>query len=421
MERSTNTSENGAVGDSVGDSVGNSSEGAVDNSGDNSVGNSSARFSRRDVFLYAGILGLGVLTAFAWSIRPSVDMRPFVLEVQPTGIMGTSCSISASIPFSGREADVELVRTGLGKAEAALRQEEARLSNWIDDSEISVWNRTEEKSTLTVSPSLSWILHRAETAHRETDGAFDIYCGALLKLWSTAQNRQQFPTDEEIRQAKANRSEAQLGGIAKGFAIDQAMDALCQELGEPVVDSYGDSLPTGSGARNRLSFRRRGAAAVSDQPIGLLVDVGGDILVQGQPSANQNWTAKIVNPFSPHTIWGAFSLNPKDSPSGRWAVCTSGEYHRGYRIQNSWLSHIIDPRTGRPLERAAGSPVSVTVIAPTCTDADIWATALSVLGPEGIARLPENVQAYFIFGSPERPTETQTKQTPGFPNVRRVK
>lgn len=361
----------------------------------------------RNVLFYVGIVLLGLLTVLAWRNRPPVNVRPLVLESQPTGIMGTSCSLCAVVPFSVSETSRLRVQEGLSRAEEALRQEEARLSNWMDNSEISRWNRSKDKSGLDVSPSLNWILHRSESARQKTEGAFDINCGSLLKLWKQAQEKQAFPTDAEIQAAQADRSDAQLGGVAKGFAIDQAMDALCSSLGRPVIDQFGDALP-----------------ALPDSPprteipvLGLMIDVGGDILVLGRPAENNNWTAKIVNPFSPNKIWGSFQIDASKSPTGRVAVCTSGEYHRGYKIGNRWFSHIIDPRTGRPLEHANGSPVSVTVIAPSCMEADIWATALSVLGPDGLSLIPEDVQAYWILGSPERPESIEIRQTANFPTV----
>ena len=85
--------------------------------------------------------------------------------------------------------------------------------------------------------------------------------------------------------------------------------------------------------------------------------------------------------------------------AGPRAVCTSGDYARGIQIEGRHLSHIIDPRTGRPAEAAA----SVTVLAPSAMEADIWATALSVLGPEGLDRLPEGFEAMLVIRGEESP------------------
>ena len=70
-------------------------------------------------------------------------------------------------------------------------------------------------------------------------------------------------------------------------------------------------------------------------------------------------------------------------------------------------SHIIDPRTGRPVDVAP----SVTVVAPTAAVADGWATALSVLGPEGLQVLPPDVEALLVVGGPD---DYELHQSPGF-------
>jgi thiamine biosynthesis lipoprotein len=74
------------------------------------------------------------------------------------------------------------------------------------------------------------------------------------------------------------------------------------------------------------------------------------------------------------------------------AVATSGDYARWTEIAGKRYSHIIDPRTGRPAEAAR----SATVVAPSAIVADVWATALSILGCEGLERLPEGVEALLV-------------------------
>ena len=82
-------------------------------------------------------------------------------------------------------------------------------------------------------------------------------------------------------------------------------------------------------------------------------------------------------------------------------MCTSGGYYRGFQINGAWYSHLIDPRTGRPKEAGTQTPASVTVLADDCITADYWATAMAVLGEDGLNRLPENVHVYMIIGTPE--------------------
>ncbi|HBO43241.1 MAG TPA: hypothetical protein DD670_04760, partial [Planctomycetaceae bacterium] len=150
----------------------------------------------------------------------------------------------------------------------------------------------------------------------------------------------------------AATAQVDLGGIAKGYAIDRALAAV--------------------------------RAAGTE---GGLIDVGGDVAVFGKPPKGSFWPVDVRNPFGPGVLTRLHIVEG--------AVCTSGDYARFQTIEGRRYSHIIDPRTGRP----AWSVPSVTVIAPSAVTADIWATALSVLGPEGLERLPGDVEAILIEGS----------------------
>jgi thiamine biosynthesis lipoprotein len=143
-----------------------------------------------------------------------------------------------------------------------------------------------------------------------------------------------------------------LGGIAKGWAIDRAAEVL----------------------------RRAGVS-------GGMVDVGGDLVCFGQPPDGQSWPVDIQDPLGPGHL---ASLHVSGG-----AVCTSGGYARFVEIGGRRYSHIIDARTGRPAEAA----LSVTVVAADAVTADIWATALSVLGTAGLERLPEGVEAMMMVGT----------------------
>ena len=164
---------------------------------------------------------------------------------------------------------------------------------------------------------------------------------------------------------------------------------------------------------------------IKANPEGAMVDIGGDVAVYGKSEQGDFWTFSIVNPFDSSKVWGKFRLQTVE----RWkdikeeiyttkAVCTSGSYYRGFDIDGVHYSHIIDPRTGKPVYNDT-SPASVTVVAYECMTADVWATALCVMGEDGLRYLPgDGVEAYLIFGPPERPRVVKSK---GFPNVTLVK
>jgi thiamine biosynthesis lipoprotein len=121
-----------------------------------------------------------------------------------------------------------------------------------------------------------------------------------------------------------------------------------------------------------------------------MVEVGGEVVAQGRNADGRSWRVGIEEPDAvQRTVYAAVTLDGS-------ALATSGDY-RNYRIADGRrISHIIDPRTGRP---AGHSLASVSVVSATCMVADAWATALSVLGPEaGLALARQlDLSALFIF------------------------
>ena len=152
-----------------------------------------------------------------------------------------------------------------------------------------------------------------------------------------------------------------LGGVAKGYGIDRAVAAM----------------------------REAGVA-------GGLVDVGGDLRVFGKPPRGDRWEVMVRSPLTKGTI---VTLKLTES-----AVCTSGSYFRFVKIGGRRFSHIIDPRSGQP----AAGVASATVLAPDAATADGWATALSVLGQDGLELLPKQAEAMLVIGSKDAPRAVVT-------------
>ena len=314
-----------------------------------------------------GSAGLSILAGLLWWQAA----RSVAVVRHPRAVMGTSCQLVAVVPNRSRaRAD-----RWLGEAESVLRRLEAEMSSWIDTSEISRLNTAPVGEVTGLSAETLEVLRTAREAYDQTGGAFDVTCRPLVLLWRTAGRAGRMPTGEEIAAARAASSWEQielaagdvlvkhrasccvdLGGIAKGYAID----AATRSLGQPAV---------------------RGG----------LVDVGGDARLFGWNAQGYPWSVAVKNPFGPGALL--------DIEVGRRAVCTSGDYARGIEIEGQRLSHIIDPRTGRPARAAA----SVTVLAPTALAADVWATAMSVLGPTGWKRLPDRVEALMIIRTDQGP------------------
>jgi thiamine biosynthesis lipoprotein len=266
-----------------------------------------------------------------------------------------------------------------------IQRAEALMSSWIKQSEISGLNAATANQRVPLSRETLDVLQAARQAASDTDGAFDVTCRPVIELWRETGATGDLPTDQALAAARTasrwshfefegecvlKRSESarvDLGGIAKGYAIDRAVAVL----------------------------KRSGVE-------GGMVAVGGDIRLFGRSLSGDKWQVQIRDPFEEGVVG--------DIEIEAGAVCTSGSYARFVEIEGRRLSHIIDPRTARPAETAA----SVTLVAPDALTADIWATALSVLGEGGFARLPPGAEALLITGTAE---DQQFVQTHAFPEL----
>jgi thiamine biosynthesis lipoprotein len=333
--------------------------------------------------LLAGV-GASLLTGGA-----KTDVR-LLREHRPKRIMGTSCRLLVVERRSARSG----ARAALSAGETALRDVERRMSSWIGSSELSRFNSGAATTVHPLTPPTLAVLRSGQALFRASDGAFDITCRPLIQLWRRAGKRNALPRPAELTAARAasrwsditlskggaskkrKSARADLGGIAKGYGIDRAIEAL----------------------------RKAGAA-------GGLVDVGGDLRVFGLPPRGAAWEVAIRDPFAPSRaeakLIGSLAIT-------KGAVCTSGNYARFATIEGQRYSHILDPRSGRP----ASAVPSVTVVGPDAMRTDGWATALSVLGEAGLSRLPAGFEAMLVLGQRGDPRAVATA---GFAKLLRQK
>ena len=285
---------------------------------------------------------------------------------QPRAVMGTTCTLAVVAPNRERASAEDTLR----KAETAIRTIEARMSTWLAGSEISRFNAAGMDEVVSLSPESLDILRLARKAAADTAGTFDVSCRPVIELWNRAGDRGVPPTDSQLTSARESSNWdvieltdqgaikrvasacVDLSGIAKGYAIDRAAEAMSE-------------------------------AGV----VGGLVDVGGDLVCFGRRADGEFWPVDVRSPFKPGRL---AQIRIREG-----AVATSGDYARYVEIVGKRYSHIVDPRTGCPTEAVQ----SVTVVAPMAVTADIWATALSVLGPKGFERLPDGVHALMVVGS----------------------
>ncbi|MBN1866340.1 FAD:protein FMN transferase [Candidatus Sumerlaeota bacterium] len=278
-------------------------------------------------------------------------------------MMGTRVNVTVVPP---RKTNLETLIDG-------VRSEMARIESVMNahdpTSFVSRLNDLPASTPLRVRPEEAEILDVLDEARRVSElsgGAFDITVASVGRLWDFDPHRPRIPTEEEIasaidgidyRQVVVDRATSSvllagegaridLGGIAKGTAIDRAVDYL-----------------TSHGIRSAL------------------VDAGGDVYVLGKKTRGVPWKIALQDPRD--TTGVLATLTPENI-----AVVTSGDYERAIAIDGKRYHHILDPRTGMPAEGL----ISVTVFAPKAQTADALATALFVLGPERGMELAERLE-----------------------------
>ena len=268
--------------------------------------------------------------------------------------MGTRWS---ALFFAPPGLDLGPVQAALQKAVEAV---DAHMSTWQPDSDLMRLNRAPVGESVEVPSDLAHVLALGLTIGRASGGAFDIGMGDAVRAWGfgpdavdesgirTALAAPRRPAHEVLeldgtRVCKRAPIALDLNGIAKGYGVDRLAESL----------------------------RSFGIEAA-------LVGIDGEMRAVGLRPDGEAWTIAIEAPDpacrTPHAI-----LNLQDA-----AVATSGDYRHWVTVQGRHLSHTMDPRRGAPL---LSSPASVTVIAPTCAEADAWATAFMVAGPDAGAAL----------------------------------
>lgn len=224
----------------------------------------------------------------------------------------------------------------------------------------SVLSGINNNSTDTPDTIVARLLRRSIEINRETRGAFDPTVAPLMRLWKTQNDSAALPTDAAIdsvmqfvgmrnvtlnsgRVVKTDkRVQLDFNAIAKGLGCDEVARML-QRNG---VENY-------------------------------LVEIGGEIVAHGKNSRGLPWTVSVDMPIEENdtVVHSSAMLLQLDDA----AIATSGNYRNYKIVDGQKVAHIINPSTGRS---ALSRLLSTTVIAPTCMDADAYATALMVMGLE---------------------------------------
>lgn len=313
---------------------------------------------------------------------PGDERRAFVFE---GATMGTTYQVKVARGDLREERRREIHDA----IRAELEGVDSAMSTYREDSELSRFNRYAEPAPFALSDATWEVFRAALEVSRLSGGALDVTVGPLVDAWGfgpggasqgggppfiseqeaeTLRARIGYEKLELLDEPKAVRKQrsdlyCDLSSVAKGYAVDRVAEALAR-LGESDV----------------------------------MVEVGGEVRAHGTNDRGGPWRIGIERP---QLSRGAVQrIVPLDAMS----LATSGDYRNYREVDGERFSHIMDPRTGRPIRHRL---VSVSVAHPSCMMADAWATALLVLGedagPETAARL--DLAALFLVREGDRHRE----------------
>jgi thiamine biosynthesis lipoprotein len=325
---------------------------------------------------------VGILLLASWGCHSKIQ------TIQESRVvMDTLVSINV---YTSKPAEGESIRRVMAAAFAEMARIDSLMSTYREDSELAMIKKNAPSlAGAMISNDMDSVLRVSQWAAQISNGAFDVTVAPILQLWGFGTDSLGLPRPEKITArlplvnyknlivSNENNSQKNfarfhqygmaidLGGVAKGYAVDRGLAVLMQ-----------------AGLRD------------------VMITAGGDLRTIASPLTAGHRYIWIRHPRPPNSDSGAADSRATDF-FGRFklddgAVSTSGDYERFFFQNGQRYHHIIDPHTGYPAARA----VSATVTAKSSAQADALSTTLFVLGPErGLAladSLPE-VEAVIIY------------------------
>jgi thiamine biosynthesis lipoprotein len=287
--------------------------------------------------------------------------------------MGTYSNITLVTADSAQAAPLA------SAAHARFHQLDSLMTNWTTTSEVARLNREAQAGPTRVHDEVATVLAKCQTVNAATEGAMDITVEPLVRAWGFLGGKPHVPDSATVAQAFEHVGQRHvhfdpkertlqldpgtgidLGGIAKGYAVEQVAKRLAA-----------------AGEKNAL------------------VDLSGNMAALGAPPGERGWRIGIRDPRGREPWFARVTLRDR-------AISTSGQYEQFVAANGHTYGHILDPRTGVP----AQGVLSVTVIADSPFDTDAWDTGLFVLGPEEamkIARAHPELAVIVVVPSPSGP------------------
>lgn len=235
------------------------------------------------------------------------------------------------------------------------------MSNYRDDSNIAIFNQNKVANIpILLDSEILAVLDIAAEIHDKSKGCYDPTIGGVFKIWGFKKDALNIPDAAQIDET--------LSAIGFASKLKRESQTLTKLHPETTVD---------------LSAIGQGYAVAKIADIltkhnirNYLAEIGGEMLVAGTKPQKQRWKVGVERP-----VPNSQKINEVITITGNQptAIMTSGTYRHYFDDNGKRYSHILDPRTGKPIEH---NSVAVTVLLPDATYADAWSTALLCLGSE---------------------------------------
>lgn len=253
-------------------------------------------------------------------------------------------------------------------------------STYQEDSVVSVFNKAPANQRLTVSVEFIELLKIARTLHQQTAGAFDPTLSPVIKVWGFGGGAEKkVPSAIDLKNAMEKVNFNYVQWDEREVTVWKTKDGVQLDLNAFAPGFAADLI---------------GEIFKKHKITNFMVDISGEFVVRGEKSPGQKWVIGIEKPSMNYgeAIQQVLTLDNQ-------SVATSGNYRQFFNANGEKMSHILDPRTGHPVDT---SIASATVIASTGALADGWGTAMMVLGEKGIPLAQKSGVKVFLLKGIEK-------------------
>ncbi|MGZ5051618.1 MAG: FAD:protein FMN transferase [Methylobacter sp.] len=298
---------------------------------------------------------------------------------------GTTYHIKMDL--DGTKTSLEEVKR---QVSATLAEIDAQLSNYREDSEISRINQRERTDWLPVSKEIAELLSIAHSVYERSDGCYDLTVKPLFDLWGFSRHDNRVPSQGEI--------DTILPTVGMNLL---EVDAANQRIRKKNPKLKIDLSSIAQGYSVGVVARRLEALGIKNY----LVEIGGEMMVKGHKINGDNWRIAIEKP-TPFSRDVQKILEVKEQQGT--AIMTAGTYRNFFEQDGQTYSHILNPKTGRPVTHRL---YSVTIMHEDPAWADAWDTALLCVGETEAARIAdaEKLNVLLVYDEGGKLTEHASK------------